>query len=101
MSADVEGKKRLDVRPRAMTQPRPAPQVAAPPPPQPAVKPQADVEAGGKPHDHPLLIDAHEDRWRWRRKIRQNPRKLFFYRICVALLGLLLLCLAALTSTLR
>ncbi len=60
---------------------------------------QPETEAT-KPHDHPLLIDAHEDRWRWRRKIRQNPRKLFFYRICVAMLGLLLLCLAAVTGPL-
>ena len=50
---------------------------------QPA--PGADDVA--EPHDHHLLIDAHEDRWAWRRKIRQSPRKLFFYRICVALLG--------------
>ena len=50
----------------------------------------ADHHAEAEPHDHHLLIDAHEDRWAWRRKIRQNPRKLFFYRICVALLGLLL-----------
>lgn len=59
-----------------------------------------DNHADAEPHDHHLLIDAHEDRWAWRRKIRQSPRKLFFYRICVALLGLLLLCVAAITGPL-
>ena len=56
--------------------------------------PPADAE----PHDHHLLIDAHEDRWAWRRKIRQSPRKLFFYRIGIALLGLILLLVAAVTG---
>ena len=59
-----------------------------------------DDPAEAEPHDHHLLIDAHEDRWAWRRKIRRSPRKLFFYRICVALLGLLLLCLAVVTGPL-
>ena len=44
-------------------------------------------------HDHHVLIEPHEDRWRWRRKIRQNPRKLAFYRVAVAIAGLLLICL--------
>lgn len=39
------------------------------------------------------LIDAHEDRWHWRRRIRQDPRKHFFYRIGVAVAGLLLVVL--------
>ena len=42
-------------------------------------------------HDHEILIDPEEDRWRWRRKIRQNPRQLAVYRIGVGLLGLLLI----------
>ena len=44
-------------------------------------------------HDHHLLLDPHEDRWRWRRKIRQNPRQLAVYRFAVALAGLFLICL--------
>jgi uncharacterized protein (TIGR02611 family) len=114
MSAGVEGSKRLDVRPRPRdgtteyalrehaddTQPPPRPDGDAPKDaPVADADPQPAAETA-KPHDHPLLIDAHEDRWGWRRKIRQNPRQLFFYRICVALLGLLLLCLAALTGPL-
>jgi uncharacterized protein (TIGR02611 family) len=66
--------------------------------PEPGRTPNSPTDA--EPHDHHLLIDAHEDRWAWRRKIRQSPRKLFFYRICVALLGLLLICLAAVTGPL-
>jgi uncharacterized protein (TIGR02611 family) len=41
-------------------------------------------------HDHHILIEPEEDRWEWRRKIRRNPRQLFFYRLGVALAGLLL-----------
>lgn len=44
-------------------------------------------------HDHHILIEPEEDRWRWRRKIRQNPRKLFFYRLVVAFAGLFLVSL--------
>src|SRR5918995_368141 len=44
-------------------------------------------------HDHHLLLDPQEDRWRWRRKIRQNPRQLAVYRFAVALAGLFLICL--------
>ncbi|GAB3623099.1 hypothetical protein GCM10027418_11810 [Mariniluteicoccus endophyticus] len=52
-------------------------------------------------HDHhPHLIDADEDRWRWRAKIRRNPTQLFFYRIGVAVVGLLLMVGAALTGPL-
>jgi uncharacterized protein (TIGR02611 family) len=45
------------------------------------------------PHHHHVLIEPDEDRWRWRRKIRQNPRQLAVYRIGVAIAGLLLVCL--------
>ena len=58
------------------------------------------IEPDGRPagriheeHDHHVLIEPEEDRWRWRRRIRQNPRKLALYRIGVAILGLLLICL--------
>ena len=52
--------------------------------------------AGGssaRPHHHHLLLDADEDRWQWRRRIRQNPRRLAVYRVAVAIAGLLLICL--------
>jgi len=44
-------------------------------------------------HHHHVLIEPEEDRWLWRRKIRQNPRKLAVYRSLVGLAGLLLICL--------
>jgi uncharacterized protein (TIGR02611 family) len=44
-------------------------------------------------HHHHVLIEPEEDRWRWRRQIRQNPRKLALYRIAVAIAGSLLVCL--------
>jgi hypothetical protein len=44
-------------------------------------------------HHHHVLIEPEEDRWAWRRKIRQNPRQLAVYRLLVGLLGLLLVCL--------
>jgi uncharacterized protein (TIGR02611 family) len=44
-------------------------------------------------HSHHVLLDPDEDRWRWRRRIRQNPRRLALYRIGVAIAGLLLICL--------
>lgn len=53
------------------------------------------------PHlPHPQLIEPDEDRWRWRAKIRQDPRKLFFYRIGVGIAGLLLMIAAAVTGPL-
>lgn len=112
MSAGVEGSKRLDTRPRPgassghhsrqHSSPHSPVSPAVDPPhvdPQPGTPP-ADPLSETEPHDHRLLIDAHEDRWRWRRRIRENPRKLFFYRICVALLGVLLVMLGALTGPL-
>lgn len=51
------------------------------------------------PHiPHPHLIDPAEDRWKWRAKIRRDPRKLFFYRIAVGVAGLLLMIAAVLTG---
>ena len=44
-------------------------------------------------HDHHILIEPEEDRWRWRRKIREDKRKLAAYRIAVGLLGLILVVL--------
>jgi uncharacterized protein (TIGR02611 family) len=42
----------------------------------------------GLHHDNPILIDVDEDHWRWRRKIRENPRQLFVYRGAVGVAGL-------------
>jgi uncharacterized protein (TIGR02611 family) len=44
-------------------------------------------------HHHHVLIEPEEDRWRWRRRIRENPRHLAVYRVAVGFLGLLLICL--------
>src|ERR687893_1532114 len=51
-------------------------------------------------HDHRVLLDPQEDRWRWRRRIRQNPSKLAVYRIAVAIAGLLMICLGCLSGPL-
>jgi uncharacterized protein (TIGR02611 family) len=45
------------------------------------------------PHHHHILLEPPEDRWRWRRKIRENRHQLFVYRLLVAIGGLLLVCL--------
>ena len=45
-----------------------------------------------------MLLDVEEDRWEWRRKIRQNPRQLLFYRMVVGLGGLLLVVLGFVTG---
>ncbi|HLM21164.1 MAG TPA: PGPGW domain-containing protein [Propionibacteriaceae bacterium] len=44
-------------------------------------------------HDHHIFIEPEKDRWRWRRKIREDKRKLAAYRIAVGLLGLILVVL--------
>ena len=52
-------------------------------------------------HDHHVLIEPDEDRWRWRRKIRQNPRQLArLPGLRRRSLGLLLLCLGLVTGPL-
>lgn len=48
--------------------------------------------------DHNITLDAADDRWEWRRRIRENPRKLLFYRIGVGVLGGLLIIAAPLTG---
>jgi len=44
-------------------------------------------------HHHHILIEPGEDRWRWRRKIREDNRKLAVYRAAVGVLGLILVAL--------
>lgn len=52
--------------------------------------PPAEIEDD---QDHHVLLEPEEDRWRWRRKIRQNPRQLAVYRFGVAVAGLFFICL--------
>ncbi|HYP44605.1 MAG TPA: PGPGW domain-containing protein [Propionibacteriaceae bacterium] len=59
--------------------------------------------AGSAPYesdysDTNVLIDAHEDRWAWRRRIRASPMKRVIYRAVVALAGLVLVALGLLTG---
>ncbi|MGO1974517.1 MAG: PGPGW domain-containing protein [Propionibacteriaceae bacterium] len=49
-------------------------------------------------HDHNILLDVKDDRWVWRRKIRADPRKLFFYRFGVGFAGLFFICLGLVTG---
>jgi len=64
-----------------------------------ATLPQASDRAhpaGRDPHEHHLhhiLIEPEEDCWRWRRKIREDQRKLVVYRFAVGFLGLILIVL--------
>ena len=60
----------------------------------PSAEDSSGLAAGtrtGVHHHHEVLVDPAEDRWRWRRKIRQNPRQLVVYRLGVGLAGLLLI----------
>jgi uncharacterized protein (TIGR02611 family) len=59
----------------------------------------AGPAAPGKHHHH-VLIEADEDRWAWRRRIRQNPHRLRIYRVAVAFAGVLLICLGLVTGPL-
>ena len=45
------------------------------------------IPEGEHEHHHHILIEPAEDRWRWRRKIRQNKRQLAVYRMAVGVLG--------------
>ena len=51
-------------------------------------------------HHHHILIEPEEDRWRWRRKIRQDRRKLVVYRAAVGILGLILIALGVVSGPL-
>ena len=48
--------------------------------------------------DHNITLDAQDDRWEWRRKIRADPRKHLIYRIVVGVVGGLLIIAAPLTG---
>ena len=117
MSAAVEDSKRRHVRrgtgsPPHATRHRATateePGIAEPPPsppgpstpPDPSSPPDASSSKDGKHHHHHVLIEPEEDRWAWRRRIRQNPHKLRAYRIGVGIAGLLLLCLGVITGPL-
>lgn len=39
-------------------------------------------------HDDNILLDAQDDDWAWRRRIRSNPTTAKLYRLGIALLGL-------------
>ncbi len=63
--------------------------------------PNLDGSHSDDPHRNDgVLIDEHEDRWHWRRKIRRDPRKLVFYRVGVAIAGLFFVVLGFLTGPL-
>ena len=51
-------------------------------------------------HHHHLLLEPPEDRWRWRRRIRENRHQLVVYRLLVGIGGLLLVCLGFLSGPL-
>lgn len=46
-------------------------------------------DARSRYDDDNVFIDAHEDDWAWRRRIRSNPTTHLIYRIAVGVLGLL------------
>lgn len=86
MSANVEGSERGTLASPSMPALGSEPALTA--------EPAGHTFHDRHPHapDH-ILLEPQEDRWRWRRKIRQNPRKLFFYRIAVGIAGLFFICL--------
>ena len=49
----------------------------------------SDMDAGGG-DDHNIVLDAADDDWEWRRKIRSNPHSHLIYRIVVGVLGLVI-----------
>lgn len=40
--------------------------------------------------DHNVVLDAHDDDWVWRRRIRSNPATHRLYRVAVGVVGLLI-----------
>jgi uncharacterized protein (TIGR02611 family) len=51
-------------------------------------RPQRDAGDGGD--DHNVTLDAADDDWEWRRKIRANPHSHLIYRIIVGVVGLII-----------
>jgi uncharacterized protein (TIGR02611 family) len=66
----------------------------------PAESPTTAAGSKTAKHHHHVLIEPDEDRWAWRRRIRQNPHKLRMYRVAVGFAGLLLICLGLVTGPL-
>lgn len=62
----------------------------------------ADATPGkrqGRDHgDVPIVLDAKDDRWEWRRRIREDPRKHRIYRGLVGFVGVFLILLAGATG---
>ncbi len=81
-----------------------SPVTAAPAEPDPTPSGPVDrsesTGAADQHHHHHVLIEPDEDRWAWRRRIRQNPHQLRVYRVGVAVAGLLLICLGLVTGPL-
>ncbi|WP_328994236.1 PGPGW domain-containing protein [Kribbella sp. NBC_01245] len=48
--------------------------------------------------DKNITLDAQDDRWEWRRKIRSDPKKHLIYRIGVGIVGGIFLIAAPLTG---
>ena len=47
----------------------------------------------GRGDDHNITLDAADDDWEWRRKIRSNPHSHLIYRIVVGVVGLIIVVL--------
>jgi len=52
----------------------------------------SDMRGGGD-DDHNVTLDAADDDWEWRRKIRSNPHSHLIYRIIVGVVGLVIVVL--------
>lgn len=70
------------------------------PPEEAEVVPHRPDLVSGQHHHHHVLIEPEEDRWAWRRRIRQNPHQLRIYRGVIGLVGVLLICLGLVTGPL-
>ena len=88
MSAGAEGSESFDAEHQTATIDRATDQSG-----QPTPHKHRFSHADHPHHEHHVLVEPQEDRWAWRRKIRQNPTKLAIYRIAVGIAGLLLVCL--------
>jgi uncharacterized protein (TIGR02611 family) len=103
----VRATHRIPTSPVTAAPAEPEPVDAGPVPESPAPDPSTSGgsatsggPAGAEKHHHHVLIDAEEDRWAWRRRIRQNPHQLRIYRVAVGFAGLLLICLGLVTGPL-